>query len=134
MKIYDLNKKLSDLLVEEYELDKQQSITEFADLTPKETNLVCVIWVDGPRNMKHARRIKFQNNTANKLNGGELIPITISDSPDIPDKLKNKVQVKQKEVNRIKQWILLNKQILIDYADGKITTGDLYKSIQPLND
>ena len=134
MDIHELNKNLSDLHVEEYESGRQQPIMKFADLTPKETNLVCVIWVDGPRNMKHGRRIKFQNNTANKLNGGELIPITISDSPDIPDKLKSKVQVKQKEVNRIKQWILLNKQVLIDYADGKITTGDLYKSIQPLND
>ena len=118
----------------EYEQDIIEPILEFADLTPKETNLKCVIWVDGARNMKHGKRIKFQNNTSSRLNGGELIPVTICDNPDVPEKLKSKIQIKQKELNRIKQWILLNKQVLIDYADGKITTGDLYKSIQPLND
>lgn len=134
MDIQKLNEEFEKVLMEEYEQDKLNPLMEFADLTPKETNLKCVIWVDGPRNMKHGKRIKFQNNTSNKLNGGELIPITISDNPDIPEKLKNKVQVKQKELNRIKQWILLNKEVLTDYADGKITTGDLYKSIRPLND
>ena len=63
-----------------------------------------------------------------------MIPVSISDSPEIPNSVKTKLNIKQKELTRIKQWVVLNKQVLIDYADGKITTSELYKRIKPLED
>ena len=131
-----LNKaeNIQKFLEEDYIKSNKQPLYEFADIVPEDTNLVCVIWVDGPRKMPHSKRVKFQNNTSTSLNGGELIPITISDNPQIPNKIKSKLNIKEKELTRIKQWIILNKQILLDYADGKITTKKLYELIQPLND
>lgn len=106
----------------------------FADIVPEDTNLVCVVWVDGPRNLKHNKRIKFQNNTAPSLNGGELIPITISDNPQIPNSVKTKLNIKERELTRIKQWVILNKDTLLDYSNGKITTKRLYELLKPLAD
>lgn len=131
-----LDNKIKELtqeqLEEEYIEANKQPLYEFADLVPEDTNLCCVIWVDGPRNISHAKRIKFQNNTANKLNGGELIPITISDNPQIPDSVKSKLKINNQELTKIKQWIILNKQILLNYADGKITTKQLYQQLKAL--
>ena len=130
MNIEKLNEELQRLLEEDYIESNKQKLYEFADFVPDDTNLSCVIWVDGPRNIKHVKRVKFQNNTANKLNGGELIPITISDNPEIPNSVKLKIQ--EKDLNKIKEWIVLNKQTLIDYSDGKITTKQLYEKIKPI--
>lgn len=131
--IKEMNEELEKFLEEEYIEANKQPLYEFADLVPEDTNLCCVIWVDGPRNMKHAKRIKFQNNTANKLNDGEMIPITISDNPQIPKSVKSKLQIKEKDLTRIKEWIILNKETLLAYANGDITTKQLYQKIKPLD-
>ena len=132
--IKEINEELQNFLEEDYIESNKQPLYEFADLVPEDTNLVAVIWVDGPRKMKHSKRIKFQNNNATSLNGGEMIPITISDDPQIPNSVKSKLKIKAKELTRIKQWIILNKQILLDYSDGKLTTKQLYQQIKPLED
>lgn len=130
--IKQINEELQKFLEQEYIESNKQPLYEFADLVPEDTNLCCVIWVGGPRNMKHGKRIKFQNNTSNKLNDGEMIPITISDNPEIPNSVKSKLKINGQELTRIKQWIILNKQILLDYAEGKLTTKQLYQQIKPL--
>lgn len=131
--IKEMNEELEKFLEEEYIEANKQPLYEFADLVPEDTNLCCVIWVDGPRNMKHAKRIKFQNNTANKLNDGEMILITISDNPQIPNSVKSKLQIKEKDLTRIKEWIILNKETLLAYANGDITTKRLYQKIKRLD-
>lgn len=132
--IKKLNEELQKFLEEDYIEVNKQPLYEFADLVPEDTNLVSVIWVDGPRNTKHSKRIKFQNNNATSLNGGEMIPITISDDPQIPNSVRSKLQIKSKELTRIKQWIILNKEVLLAYTNGDITTKQLYMQIKPLKD
>lgn len=132
--IKQLNEQIQQFLEQEYIECNKKPLHEFADFTPEDTNLVAVIWVDGPRNLKHGKRIKFQNSTANRLNGGELIPVTIADDPQIPSSVKNRLNIKEKELTRIKQWIILNKQTLEDYANGVITTKKLFQLIKPLED
>lgn len=132
--IKKLNEELQKFLEEDYIETNKQHLYEFADLVPEDTNLVTVIWVDGPRSVKHSKRIKFQNNNATSLNGGEMIPITISDDPQIPNSVKPKLKIKEKELTRIKQWIVLNKEVLLAYSNGEITTKQLYMQIKPLED
>ena len=93
--IRKINEELQKFLEEDYLESNKQPLYEFADLVPEDTNLVSVIWVDGPRKMKHTKRIKFQNNNATSLNGGEMIPITISDDPQIPNSVKSKLKIKE---------------------------------------
>ena len=130
--IRKINEELQKFLEEDYLESNKQPLYEFADLVPEDTNLVSVIWVDGPRKMKHTKRIKFQNNNATSLNDGEMIPITISDDPQIPNSVKSKLKIKEKELTRIKQWIILNKEVLLAYANGDITTKQLYERLKPL--
>ena len=125
---------LQEILEQEYKEANLTPLYEFADFEPQDTNLACVIWVDGPRNKPHGERIKFQNNTATKLNNGEMIPVTISDNPQIPKSVHSKLKIKERELTRIKKWIILNKQVLLDYSQGKLSTKQLYQQIKPLED
>lgn len=129
-----LNEELQKVLEKEYIEINKEPIYEFADLVPEDTNLCCVLWIDGPRKMKHGKRIKFQNNTSNKLNGDELIPMTISEDPQIPKSIVSKLKINGQQIKRIKQWIILNKEILLAYANGNITTKQFYEKVRPLQD
>lgn len=132
--IKDLNNKVQKLLEKYYIEDNKEQLYEFADLVPEDTGLTVVVWIDGPRKMKHGKRIKFQNNNSNRLNGGEIIPMTISDDPQIPKSVTTKLKISNKDLNKIKSWIKLNKEVLLDYSNGLITTKQLYNKILPLND
>ena len=131
--IKDLNNKVQKLLEKYYIEGNKEQLYEFADLVPEDTGLTVVVWIDGPRKMKHGKRIKFQNNNSNRLNGGEIIPMTITDDPQIPKSVTTKLKISNKDLNKIKSWIKLNKEVLLDYSNGLITTKQLYNKILPLN-
>lgn len=95
--------------------------------------IICVQTNNTQSTGKHnLPRIKFQNNTAAKIQINELIPISISDNPKIL--LKNndldKIKISQTQINGIKQWIIKNKEILIDYWEEKITTDELFQKLK----
>lgn len=122
-----LTEELEQFLEDEY--NEKFPIIEMVDVPKRKTNLEVIIWIDGPRNIPHAARIKFANDYGDKLFGVELIPITI-DNPTIPKNILPKVKIKPKDVEDIKKWILLNKDLIKAYGKGEIDTDEFLNSIK----
>ena len=107
-----------------------------ATISQNTTGLDVIIWVQTNNTQSTGKhnlpRIKFQNNTATKIQINELIPISISDDPKILVKNNdlNKIKISQTQINGIKQWIMKNKEILIDYWEEKITTDELFQKLK----
>lgn len=107
-----------------------------ATISQNTTGLDVIIWVQTNNTQSTGKhnlpRIKFQNNTATKIQINELIPISISDDPKILLKNNdlNKIKISQTQINGIKQWIMKNKEILIDYWEEKITTDELFHKLK----
>ena len=107
-----------------------------ATISQNTTRLDVIIWVQTNNTQSTGKhnlpRIKFQNNTATKIQINELIPISISDDPKILLKNNdlNKIKISQTQINGIKQWIMKNKEILIDYWEEKITTDELFQKLK----
>ena len=107
-----------------------------ANISQNTTGLDVIVWVqtiNTQSNVKHnLPRIKFQNNTSTKIQINELIPISISDNPQIllNNNDLNKIKISQAQINVIKQWIIKNKEILIDYWEEKITTSELWQKLK----
>ena len=107
-----------------------------ATISQNTTGLDAIIWVQTNNTQSTGKhnlpRIKFQNNTATKIQINELIPISISDDPKILLKNNdlNKIKISQTQINGIKQWIMKNKEILIDYWEEKITTDELFQKLK----
>ena len=123
----DLNEKLQIFLEDKF------AIQEMANFKGDEFNLPVNIWIDGPREMKHGKRIKIQNNYSTNFMTGDLISITISNEPKI-GKTFNKIKIKSKDIEKIKQWIIQNKDILEQYVDGNISTKELIVQLKPLQE
>lgn len=113
-----------------------EMLLEMATISQNTTGLDVIIWVQTNNTQSTGKhnlpRIKFQNNTATKIQINELIPISISDNPKILLKNNdlNKIKISQTQINGIKQWIMKNKEILIDYWEEKITTDELFQKLK----
>ena len=112
-----------------------EMLLEMANISQRTTGLDVIIWVQTNNTQSTGKhnlpRIKFQNNTATKIQTNVLIPISISDNPTILLKNSdlNKIKISQTQINGIKQWIMKNKEILIDYWEEKITTDELFQKL-----
>ena len=92
---------------------------EMANLRPKRTGLPVIVYVS-ERNSSHGPRIKFMNGYSDNLQLGELLTMTVEDSP----RVIGNVKISARDVKLIKQWVLLNKQLLIDLWNNKIDEVD----------
>ena len=132
--IEDQNYETMDELLQTVYTDEM--LLEMANISQNTTGLDVIIWVQTNSTQLTGRhnlpRIKFQNNTSTKIQINELIPISISDEPKILLKNNdlNKIKISQAQINRIKQWIIKNKEILIDYWEEKITTDELFQKLK----
>ena len=123
----DLNEKLQIFIEDKF------AIQEMANFKSNEFNLPVNIWIDGPREMKLGKRIKIQNNYSTNFMTGDLISITISNEPKI-GKTFNEIKIKSKDIEKIKKWIIQNKDILEQYADGNMSTKELIIQLKPLQE
>ena len=132
--IEDQNYETIDELLQTVYTDEM--LLEMANISQNTTGLDVIIWVQTNNTQSTGKhnlpRIKFQNNTAIKIQINELIPISISDNPKILLKNNdlNKIKISQAQINAVKLWIVKNKEILIDYWEEKITTDELFQKLK----
>ena len=106
---------------------ESQDLFEMANIGQEDTGLSVVVYVS-PAQGNHGPRIKFMNDYGNAYDFDNTIPMTISDDPEIPVSFKQKI--KSKDLQLVKQWVILNKDILLDYWNHKITTKQMINSIE----
>lgn len=83
---------------------------EMANLSRKKTGLDHIIWImHQTGNEKHWARIKVKVD-------GQFVPVTISDNPEW---MSDTVIINRNEFNKIRKWIIINKNLLLKYWDGK---------------
>lgn len=132
--VEDRNYETIDELLQTVYTDEM--LLEMANISQNTTGLDVIIWVQTNNTQSPGKhnlpRIKFQNNTSTKIQINELIPISISDNPEILLKNNdlNKIKISQAQINEVKQWIVKNQEILIDYWQEKITTDELFQKLK----
>ena len=132
--IEDQNYETIDELLQTVYSDEM--LLEMANISQNTTGLDVIIRVQTNNTQSTGKhnlpRIKFQNNTATKIQINELIPISISENPEILLKNNdfNKIKISQAQIKAVKQWIVKNKEILTDYWEEKITTDELFQKLK----
>lgn len=99
-------------------------------LSKKRTNLPVVIFIS--EKLTPQPIIRFFDSYKDEIDENEhlLIPITISNNPTIPQGYKPNIA--QEDINKLKQWIILNYNMLIDLYNNKIDQFDAAFAQQPL--
>lgn len=95
------------------------------NISKNDLDLPANIWIDDSKAYKrshHTKRIKFQFDGSNKFMPNELIPMKL----DCVVPLENyTTKLSKRDIAKISQWVLNNKEALELLADGIITYDDI---------
>lgn len=101
-----------------------QHLYEMSSIDVKDSNLPRLVWVSPKGRTQHGPRIKV----ADGLRGHNLVAsITIGDTP-----ILSKGNLPAKIFSQISKWIVLNREVLLDYWYGRITTKELHNTLRHL--
>ena len=111
----------SHMMTQEENLRENQRyahLMEMSVLRKHETGLPVNIWVDeGQPYIQggHWKRIKFQNDKADHPDSNSMIPMSISEKPEVKVK---KYDLSEQDINLIKQFVKINLDILLKLGDS----------------
>jgi hypothetical protein len=93
------------------ELFNKSLLNEMANFTEKDTGIKYPIWL-GDTDNRHGPRVKISNIPGKMTN--DCFSMTISQTPEVPIGQKKNVNISQSNINKIKLWIVLNYDLLMD--------------------
>ncbi len=100
-----------------------KELLEMSNITYKTTGIKNVVLWIGPNPEYHGKRIKVSN-IPNKFDGKDCFTLTI---PDF--KIIGKVDITQQKLKQIKEFVLLNLEVINDYSDYNMSTEDLIEQL-----
>ena len=74
--------------------------------------------------------IRFQDNISSKVQMDDLVSVSISDNPEVLDYNIDSIKIDLCKIDAVKDWIVNNKSILLDYWYGLITTDILFERLK----
>ncbi len=80
------------------------------------------IWVS-TKNANHGPRIKIQRNKGERMQIDDTFSMTISDAPDVVGEVG--ADLSTKDISYFKEFVIKNKDTLLDYWNGNMDTSDL---------
>ena len=111
----------------EYKEYQEQELLEMSNVADKTTGIKDVVLWIGPNPGKHWRRIKVCN-MKNTFDPSDSFILTIPDFKVIGD--INKKLITTEKLEKIKEFVNINYQIICDYSDYKISTEDLLANLK----
>ena len=105
----------------------EQELLEMANVTYKTTGIENVVLWTVPNPDYHGKRIKVSN-LPNKFTGSNCFTLTIPQF-EIVGKI-DETFITTKVLDKIKEFVTLNYQIISDYSDYLISTEDLIENLK----
>lgn len=100
---------------------------EMTNLRPSQTGLPMTIYVSDKDKLRHGPRVKIFDKYGDSTGSQKGSPMTIEKEPKLQAPLKN---IKSKDVNRVSQWITLNRDALLAYYHKEITTKQFLEKVK----
>jgi hypothetical protein len=110
-----------------------RDLDEMAGFRKEDSGLPVNLWLDDSSRYKrsgHWKRIKFQNDHGNKLISDNLLTMTISPDPKIPERELPQLKLPAKDINCLKQFVRNNIDLLSKLADQDITFSTFIKQVK----
>jgi hypothetical protein len=104
-----------------------QALFEMANIRPERTGLPFVVFISQKGGARHDVRVKVARSA--RVRPSEMITVAVRPQPRI---VRGKLSAY--EFDLLRQWIDLNRDVLIDYWDGTIAyTEDALAAITPIS-
>ena len=100
----------------------EEEMNEMSSYRKEDTGLPFIIILLG-KNEQHSARIKVQQDYNPKLNASNLCSVTIADEPSVAP--NHTWRLSSGDFKLVQKFVVLNKDILMDYWNLKILTREL---------
>jgi len=115
--------------ITKYSKKISQDLFEMANIHKDKTKLPLVIYISINDGSVHGARIKVNNNYSNKYSSDNL-SITIEDEPKI---IGWNINVKEKDLQKVREFVIKFKKILLKHWNDKIDSYDVIDYIKKNN-
>ena len=114
---------------------EEDLLFEMANFRSKSTGLPMNIYVSTGevegKKMKHGPRIKVSKTYSNNFTPFDTFSLTIAKEPEV---IGDVGEIEAKDIQKAKQFILLNFETLLAYWDGEYDTSDLIGNISKVKE
>lgn len=120
--------RLDELYPTREELDR--FLWEMANLSSRATGIEqVVVWASQaqPGAKRHGPRVKVSAHLTSKADPDDLFVMSIQDSPVI---LAGESGLPTDTFEDVKSWVALNKDVLLSYWSGELTTDEFIEQVQ----
>jgi hypothetical protein len=112
-------------LVKSRPLNTDADTYEMANLYPRDTGLPITVWVSHRGRARHDARIRVCRTHGDRMGGTNLAVVAIRPSPRVVHG-----PLAQSDFATIADWITLNRDALIEYWNGTLSTFELVDRLQ----
>ena len=110
-------------MTKENTMEMKDDLVLYTNLSKKETGLPMVVWIQVKNPLQNcAPRMKFANNTSDSLVPDDLVPISISENPQIQD--DTELKISRDDFEALRHWIILNRENLLQVWESKMDSQD----------
>ena len=118
-----------------FKIEKEiDNLIEMSNIRQARSNLPVNIWLDDlgiNRKTRHNfARLKVQNDYLER-SSNDLFSVSID--KDNPKVLAGKVKIKERDLNKVFEWIKLNYDLLMEHWNGEIDSYEFVDKMRKLN-
>ena len=105
-------------------LNQEEDLFELANMGQQDTGLPMIVWISEKR-ASHGPRVKVSRTYNHRAIAGDTFSIDVSDEPKIV--AGDRGDITTEDLQKAFDWVVLNKNLLLQYWKGDILTGDFFR-------
>jgi Domain of unknown function (DUF4160) len=106
-------------------VDDEEDFFDMANLPPDVTGLPMVVWVSQRGRARHDVRVKVSLVPGRHMNPDQTTSVSVRPTVDVVAG----DQLPSAELAAVRKWADANRQLIIDYWDGKLFTNELLERL-----
>lgn len=111
----------------EWTLEEENELFEMANLYPRDTGLPMTIWVSSKGGARHDVRVKVCRPHGDRMLAGDTAVVGVRPEPRLIEG-----PLPTADLKVVSAWITLNREALIGYWDGVLSTGEFVRQLQKI--
>jgi hypothetical protein len=108
--------------------EETEDLFEMANLSPALTGLPMIVWISERGRARHDSRVKVSLVHGRRARPDRTASVSVRPTVDIVAG----PELDRRDLELVRQWIELNRDLIIAYWDGDLLTDEVIARLQPL--
>ena len=111
----------------EWVADEEDDLFLMSNLYPEDTGLPMTVWVSTKGGARHDARVKANIAHGPRMNADNLAVVSVRPQPRLLHG-----ELSRRDLEAVIAWIELNREVIIDHWEGRVSSAALFRRLKPL--